>query len=105
MKRRMLLFWLALLLVGCASIEIPPEKTVWAHSVSAQIAQASSTHYVYVPVADKQERKIVEYLADKQGKWTQRISQHGETVVCVFVYEPFFSQASEYTLAERISLP
>ena len=82
---------LGLLFVGCATVQIPPGKNAWAHSVSEQVAQASLSHYVYIPVADKQELKIVEFLGEQQGKWTQRISEHGKTSVCVFVYEPFFS--------------
>ena len=91
MIRRIPTSLMALLLAGCASVEIPPEKAAWAHSVREQIAEASSSHYVYVLVAHKQDRKIVEFLAYKQGKWTQHTSQRGKTVVCVFVYEPFFS--------------
>ena len=39
-----------------------------AESVRRQVAQASSTRYVYIPVADKQEMEIVESSAFKQGK-------------------------------------
>ena len=77
---------LILLLASCSTVSIPPERAGWAESVRQQIAQASTTHYVYIPVRDKQEMDIVESLAFKQGKSTQRIKQDGQITECVFVF-------------------
>jgi hypothetical protein len=87
MKKRTLV-WLAglvLLLADCATINIPPEKAAWAESVRQQITEATDTHYIYIPVADKEEMKVVEDLAFKQGKSTQRIKNDGKTTACVFI--------------------
>jgi hypothetical protein len=75
---------LALLLAGCTTINIPPERAAWAESVCQQIAQASDSHFVYIPVENKEERDIVETLAFKQGKSTQRIKKDGKITECVF---------------------
>jgi hypothetical protein len=77
---------ITLLLAGCASVAIPPEQTAWAESVRRQIAQATDTHYVYIPVENKQQRDIVEALAFKQGKQTQRIKKDGKVTECIFVF-------------------
>lgn len=77
---------LVLLLASCSTVNIPPEQAAWADSVREQIAAASATHYVYVPVKDKQEIEIVEYLAFKQGKSTQRFKKGGQIVECVFLF-------------------
>jgi hypothetical protein len=54
-------------------------------SVRQQITEATDTHYIYIPVADKEEMKVVEDLAFKQGKSTQRIKNDGKTTACVFI--------------------
>ncbi len=76
---------LVLLLVGCTTVNIPPEQAAWAESVKQQIVQATDTHYVYIPVADKHQMQIVEYLAFKQSKSSQRIKKDGKVTECVFV--------------------
>jgi hypothetical protein len=76
---------LVLLVAGCAMVNIPPEQAAWAESVRQEIAQATETHYAYIPVADKRERNIVEAMAFKQGKSTQRIKKDGKVTECVFV--------------------
>lgn len=75
-----------LLSLGCTTVDIPREKTVWAQSVDQQITEATVSHYVYIPVADREEMNIVEYLAFKRGKQTQRIKQNGKITECVFVF-------------------
>jgi hypothetical protein len=87
MKAELSSAFLALFLMSCVTAEIPPEKAVWADGVRAQIALASETNYVYVPVANKQETKIVERLAFKQGKDSQQTERDGGMAVCVFVYD------------------
>jgi hypothetical protein len=77
---------LVLLLVGCTTVNIPSERATWAESVKQQIAQASDSHYAYIPVENRQEMDIVEALAFKQGKSTQRIKQDGKIIECVFVF-------------------
>jgi hypothetical protein len=78
----------ALLAMGCATFEVPPQKAAWAESVRQQIAAANETNYVYVAVADKEEARIVEKLAFKQGKETQQVQRNGQMAQCVFVYGP-----------------
>ena len=87
LKRSIFLCPLGLLLslAGCTTVPIPPDQAAWAESVSRQIAQATDTHYVYIPVADKQQLGIVESLAFKQCKATQRIKKDGKITECVFV--------------------
>lgn len=77
---------ITLFLTGCTSVAIPPEQAAWVESVRRQIAQATETHYVYIPVEDRQQRDIVETLAFKQGKSTQRIKKDGKVTECVFVF-------------------
>ncbi len=74
------------LLAGCTTVEIPPEHAAWAESVKQQIARATDTQYVYIPVADKQQRDIVEYLAFRQGRQAQRIKKDGKITECIFVF-------------------
>jgi hypothetical protein len=76
---------LVLLLAGCATIKIPPERAAWAESVRWQISEVSATNFIYIPVETKEERDIVETLAFKQGKSTQRIKKDGKITECVFV--------------------
>lgn len=85
------LLWPPLLLplAGCATFNIPPEQAAWAESVRREIVQATETHYVYIPVADKQQMAIVEDLAFRVGKQTQRIKKDGQTTECVFVFSRF----------------
>jgi hypothetical protein len=80
------LLGLALLVAGCTTVNIPPERAAWAEAVCGQIAQASDTHFVYIPVENKEERDMVETLAFKQGKSTQRIKKDGKITECVFVF-------------------
>ena len=79
------LAWLAVL-PGCTSVEIPPEKSAWAETVRQRILQANATNYVFITVADKEQRDILEYLAFKQGKATQRIKKDGQLTECVFEF-------------------
>ena len=76
-----------ILLAGCTTVQIPPEQAAWAESVKQQIAQATDTYYVFIPVADKQQRDIVEYLAFRQGKQAQRSKVDGKLIECVFVFK------------------
>jgi hypothetical protein len=86
----MRLLWpLLLLLAGCTTINVPPEQAAWAESVRQEIAQATETHYVYIAVADKQQMAIVEDLAFRQGKQTQRIKKNGRITECVFEVSRF----------------
>ena len=73
-------------LVGCATVEVPPERVAWARSVREEIAAANETNYVYVRVANKEEMKIVEKLAFEGRKETQRVERNGEMMECVFVF-------------------
>jgi hypothetical protein len=77
---------LVLLLVGCTTVSIQPEQAAWAESGGRQIAQASDSHDVYIPVEDKQEMEIVEALAFKMGRQTQRIKKDGKITERVFVF-------------------
>jgi hypothetical protein len=79
---------LALLLVGCASVEVPLAKTTWVETVRKQIASANETNYVYVAVCDKSEAKMVEKLAFQQGKQTQTVQRNGQMTECVFMFGP-----------------
>ena len=79
---------LLLMVAGCTTVHIPPEQAVWAASVKQQIAQATASHYVYIPVADKQQMQLVEDLAFQQCKSAQRIKSEGKLMECVFV-SPF----------------
>jgi hypothetical protein len=79
----------ALLVPGCTTVDIPPERAAWAEAVRGQIAQASETNYVYIPIENREERDIVEILAFKQGKSTQRIKEDGKITECVFVFRHF----------------
>ncbi len=79
---------LAFLLVGCTTLQIPPEKAAWAESVRQQIALANETNYVYVAVANKEDAKLVERLASRQGKETQKIKRNGQLTECVFTFGP-----------------
>ncbi|MBI4664048.1 MAG: hypothetical protein HY735_35070 [Verrucomicrobia bacterium] len=88
-KHRFAGVFLWVLLVGCTTVRIPPEQTAWADSVRQQIAQATETRYVYIPVADQQQRDIVEDLASRQGKQTQRIKKDGQMMECVFLFSRF----------------
>jgi hypothetical protein len=76
---------LAFLLAGCSTIKIPPERAAWAESVRWQISEVSDTHFIYIPVETKEEGDIIETLAFKQGKSTQRIKKDGKITECVFV--------------------
>jgi hypothetical protein len=80
---------LVLLLVGCTTVTIPPEQAAWAESVKQQIAQATDIYYVYIPVADKQQMKILEHLAFKQYKSTQRIKKDDKVTECIFVFRNY----------------
>jgi len=79
---------LVLLLASCTTVNIPPERAVWAESVRQQITQATDTNFAYVPVGDTEQTKIAEWLAHHQGKYTQRVKRGGKTFVCVFTYGP-----------------
>ena len=76
---------LVFLLASCATIKIPPERAAWAESVRRQISEVSATNFIYIPVENKEERDIIETLAFKQGKSTQRIKKDGKITECVFV--------------------
>ena len=84
MKERLITISFALLLVGCVTVDIPPEKAAWAEVVRREIAAANETNYVYVAVADAQEVKLVERLAFQHGKETQRMGGTNRNSVCVF---------------------
>jgi hypothetical protein len=79
---------LVLALAGCATVNIPSQRAAWADSLRQQISQATDTNFVYVPVADREEMKIAEALAHRQGKYTQRVQRDGKTLICVFIYGP-----------------
>ncbi len=88
MNLKVMHLFCALLLAGCTTVNIPPEKLAWARQVEHQVAEATDTHYIYVPVADEQEMKMAESLAHQKGKYTQRIKRDGKTLICVFTYAP-----------------